>query len=251
MNDECYNAHHSTNFYLEYSPQSHMRIIFLGDSLTQGTLGVNYVEKVAAAFPQHQFRSAGVNGDTSLNLYRRAQRDVIDLRPDGVFIMIGINDAVSSVEEGSRHYYRWVKGIAGGRVTPIAFRENLRAVLSKLNYAEIKSWVALPPVESRPEVVNALREMNTMAIEVCTELGVPVLDVMREMTPAVVRQRPPVRLTDYGRNLLLMMRGKAVYEQMSKEGGYTYSFDGVHLTADGAQRLANLIIPFLKANGVA
>ncbi|MBL8162346.1 MAG: hypothetical protein JNJ61_10210, partial [Anaerolineae bacterium] len=75
-----------------------MRILFFGDSLTQGTIGVNYVDKLARALPQHTLINKGINGDTSLNLYRRTQEDVIALRPDLVFVMVGINDALSNVE---------------------------------------------------------------------------------------------------------------------------------------------------------
>src|SRR5690349_10506283 len=106
-----------------------MKIIFFGDSLTEGSLGVGYVDKVAAALRGHHFINQGVNGDTSLNLYRRVQTDVIDERPDGVFIMIGANDAISSVDPAAQAYYRFRKRVPGGKLSPISFRENMRAIL--------------------------------------------------------------------------------------------------------------------------
>ena len=65
-----------------------MKIVFFGDNLTQGAYGANYVNKVASAMHGHHFINQGANGDTSLNLFRRVEDDVIAQKPDGVFIMI-------------------------------------------------------------------------------------------------------------------------------------------------------------------
>lgn len=225
-----------------------MKIVFIGDSLTQGTHGANYVNKVAAALRGHHFINMGVNGDTSLNLYQRVNNDVIAQQPQAAFIMIGINDALSYTEPGTRPYFRLIKRIRGGRMTPITFRENLRATLMKLQIAQIKAWVALPPVEYRPEVVNALRQMNAAAAEICREMRVPILDLMALLTPAEIPDRPPInKLSFMLRRLTLHRNG---YKRARIAGGYTYTFDGIHLTEDGAQRMADAIVVFLRDNGV-
>lgn len=226
-----------------------MRLIFFGDSLTHGSYGVNFVEKVAAAFPRHQFTNAGVNGDTSLNLFRRVQDDVIDHKPDGCFIMVGINDAVSHAEPGLRPYYRVAKGVKGGQINPIFFRENLRAIFSKLAFARIKTYVALPPIEYRLETVAALHEMNDHARELCGEMNIPLLDIMSQLVPPDVPARPPIGLAYFRQNLMIYL-GQGQYEKLRTEGGYTYSFDGIHLTENGAQRIAESVITFLKSNGL-
>jgi lysophospholipase L1-like esterase len=228
-----------------------VNIVCFGDSLTQGTFGAGVVDHVAAAFPNHRFLNKGINGDTSLNLYRRVTRDVIAYRPDGVLIMIGVNDAISHAEPGTRSYYRFAKAIPKGQVSPISARENLRAVLSRLASAHIQAWVALPPVEYNPGVVAALRKLNTYAAEVCAEMRVPVLDIMAQLTPVTVPDRPPIGLSIYIRNFRTLVLGKSAYNRLHDSGGYTYSFDGIHLTEDGAQRFAALIVPFLRANGLS
>jgi lysophospholipase L1-like esterase len=228
-----------------------MKIVFIGDSLTQGTYGANYVNKVAAALRGHHFINEGVNGDTSLNLYRRVNAHVIDHQPQGVFIMIGVNDAISYSEPGTRLYFRFIKRIRGGRMTPITFRENLRATLTRLQFAQIRTWVALPPVEYRPAVVDALRQVNAAAAEVCEELRIPALDLMAILTPEEIPNRPPMStFSDLPRKLL----GRLPLHSKANEGanaGFTYTFDGIHLTEDGAQRMADAIVSFLRANGVS
>ena len=230
-----------------------MKIIFFGDSLTQGTHGVGYVNKVAAALRGHHFINQGANGDTSLNLYRRIDRDVIDQNPDGVFMMIGINDAISHSDPGSRPYFRFVKGIRGGQITPIALRENIRAILTRLRFAQIRTWVALPPIEHRPAAVEALREMNQFTSEVCREMNVPTLDLMAKLTPETMPERPAKQLLGmtFASAIQSLTLNEDRYEQLRQDGGYSYTFDGIHLTDQGAQQIALAVAEFLRTNGLS
>jgi lysophospholipase L1-like esterase len=227
-----------------------MKIIFFGDSLTQGTFGASYVDKVAAAMRGHHFINQGVNGDTSLNLFRRVDKDVLAEGPDGVFIMIGVNDAVSAVESGSHLYYRFMKRLPRGQVSPVSFRENMRALLGKLVAAQIKIWVAPPPIEYNPATVTTMRQMNDYTAIICREFNIPVIDLMAALTPKDIPERTAVGLSHYSRNLLIRLGVGKDYEQHRASGGFTYSFDGFHLTESGAQQMADLIVPFLRANGL-
>ncbi|MBZ0290990.1 MAG: hypothetical protein K8L99_00335 [Anaerolineae bacterium] len=226
-----------------------MNIVFFGDSLTAGNFGVNYVNKLALLLPGHHFYNEGVNGDTSLNLYRRVDRDVIDRQPDGVVIMIGVNDAYSWAVSDLSPYFRFVKRIAGGRISPVAFRENVRAIIMKLLSESIKVWVVLPPVEYNPDVVSALREMNMQAKSVCEELQVPTLDLMARLTPFEISSRPAPRLLPFmAKNFVVLLSPD--YDRRRDDVGHSYSFDGIHLTEAGAQLFAEAIAEFLRENGV-
>lgn len=225
-----------------------MKIVFFGDSITQGSYGASYVDKVAAMMRGHHFINEGINGDTSLNLFRRVDQYVIAHHPDAAFIMVGINDAISHAEPATRPYYRLIKGVRNGQVSPIAFRENVRTVLMKLIVANIQVWVALPPIEYRPALVNALREMNDYAAEVCAELKVPMLDLMALLTPAQIPDRPPLHVFSL-RSIQITLSGSD-YDRFRAEGNYTYSFDGIHLADTGAQQIADAVVPFLRQSGV-
>jgi lysophospholipase L1-like esterase len=85
------------------------RILFQGDSITDGArgrspdpnhiLGHGYVfilaAKHGAAFPERNldFMNRGVSGNTVLNLEQRWQKDTLDLKPDVLSILIGVNDS--------------------------------------------------------------------------------------------------------------------------------------------------------------
>lgn len=84
------------------------RILFQGDSITDGNrgrtadpnhiLGHGYVFIIAAkygsAFPELRldFVNRGVSGNTVLDLEKRWQKDVLDLKPDVLSVLIGVND---------------------------------------------------------------------------------------------------------------------------------------------------------------
>ena len=84
------------------------RILFQGDSITDGNrgrsadpnhiLGHGYVFITAArhgaAFPERKldFINRGVSGNTVLELENRWQKDTLNLKPDVLSILIGVND---------------------------------------------------------------------------------------------------------------------------------------------------------------
>lgn len=84
------------------------RILFQGDSITDGNrgrsadpnhiLGHGYAfliaAKFGAAFPgaKLEFFNRGVSGNTVLDLEKRWQKDTLDLKPDMLSILVGVND---------------------------------------------------------------------------------------------------------------------------------------------------------------
>ena len=89
------------------------RILFQGDSITDGNrgrtadpnhiLGHGYVFLIAAKYgamlPERNlvFLNRGVSGNTVSNLAERWQSDTLDLKPDILSILVGINDASKHV----------------------------------------------------------------------------------------------------------------------------------------------------------
>jgi lysophospholipase L1-like esterase len=84
------------------------RILFQGDSITDGNrgrsedpnhiLGHGYVfiiaAKYGAAFPERNltFLNRGVSGNKVTDLEKRWQKDTLDLKPDLISVLIGVND---------------------------------------------------------------------------------------------------------------------------------------------------------------
>jgi lysophospholipase L1-like esterase len=93
---------------MKIAPRS--KLIFIGDSITDcerarpvgeglfGAVGKGYVSLVegllGAIHPAHAIRivNMGTSGNTVVDLQKRWQTDVIDLKPDWLSVMIGVND---------------------------------------------------------------------------------------------------------------------------------------------------------------
>jgi len=85
--------------------QDGQTIVFIGDSITDcgrrdsaAPLGSGYVryvtELIAIRYPHLNltYHNRGISGNTILDLRNRWQTDLIDLKPDWVSVLIGIND---------------------------------------------------------------------------------------------------------------------------------------------------------------
>ena len=92
------------------------RVLFQGDSITDGNrgrsddpnhiLGHGYAFIIAAqygaAFPERNltFLNRGISGNTVADLQKRWQKDTLDLKPDVLSILIGVNDLNKGVSVG-------------------------------------------------------------------------------------------------------------------------------------------------------
>ncbi|MCP4142594.1 MAG: SGNH/GDSL hydrolase family protein [Chloroflexi bacterium] len=89
----------------------HSKLLMIGDSITDcgriyenPPLGTGYVRFVDDAlqkkYPQLEIEiiNKGISGDTVRDLKKRWQRDVLDLNPDWLSIMIGINDVWQQID---------------------------------------------------------------------------------------------------------------------------------------------------------
>ena len=100
-----------------------MKILFQGDSITDAgrnyedihNLGFGYpkyaAENIRAAFPDTDFEfiNLGISGNQTKDLVARLQNDFVDVQPDIVSILIGINDVDSPYNDTGTDIVRWEK----------------------------------------------------------------------------------------------------------------------------------------------
>jgi lysophospholipase L1-like esterase len=160
--------------------------------------------------------------------------------------MVGGNDAISNSQPGTRQYYRQVQKIEDGVVTPEQFAQAYRELLSRLQLAHTLVWVGLTPSEYNPAVVAAVRQYNDLAREAARSFNIPVLDLMAEFDPDSVPERPPL---DMSYILTIGQREKSGwndYANAQAQGGFSFTFDGLHFTLESAARAARLIADFIQ-----
>ena len=223
-----------------------MRIVFFGDSLTWGGYGGNFVDEVKRLLPDHEIINAGRGGDTVVNLLQRLDDDVLAHNPDGVFILIGGNDAVAYSQPLTRNYYRRRDaGLPDGSMTLDLFAQSYRELLTRLQLAHVVTWVGLPPNEYNPETVAAQKLFNAETPDIAESMAIPVLDLMAAFPPENVHPRPALSLATIRLIGQRETEGWHDYGAERQREGYQHTFDGLHLTPETARRAGELIVEFL------
>jgi lysophospholipase L1-like esterase len=98
------------------------KLVCFGDSITQGTIGDAYVRHIAAQMQHLEVINAGIDGDTTYNLFQRLDTAVLQHNPDAVLIMVGLNDFGTAYGELlSRLYYRRLKKVPIAIDIPVEF----------------------------------------------------------------------------------------------------------------------------------
>ncbi len=223
-----------------------MKIVFLGDSLTWGGYGGNFVDVVAQELPEHTIINEGVGGDTVINLYRRYDSVIDKHEPDAMFVMVGGNDAASYTMPDTQIYYRSNKKIEGGIVTPSAFERTYRDLLTELQINHIITMVGLAPTEYNPTLYKAKHDFNMLAQSVALSMNLPVLDLEQPFATDRIPDRAPVSLKfiqDIGYRIT---SGWDDFESERKTHGYTHTFDGMHLMPSSAVKMGKIVAEFLK-----
>ena len=131
-----------------------IKLLFQGDSITDAgrsyedphLLGEGYVKYAAKflqeAYPQVKFEfvNLGIGGNQTLSLVNRLDKDFIDVQPDIVSILIGINDVWHHAEDRS-----WIPD----EVFEERYRTVLQAIKEKTNAKIMMLEPFLIPVEDK------------------------------------------------------------------------------------------------------
>ena len=158
------------------------RIVFLGDSITQGGAGPKgYVTLIRKALDEKhkdlgvEVIGAGISGNKVPDLQRRLDKDVLSKKPTLVVIYIGINDVWHGEKDPS-------KG-----TLPDRYAEGLKDVVGRCQAAGARVLLCTPSVIGElPGGANKLDarldEYADLSRKVARELKVPVCDLRKAFT---------------------------------------------------------------------
>jgi lysophospholipase L1-like esterase len=185
-------------------------VICLGDSLTRGNVGFDYVDGLARRLEPtgYTVMNAGVNGELAWNLLQRVG-DVISAEPAWVILWVGTNDARAC--ENERLAARYVRRMKLSQVPDEGFfRKNYVLLLDRLQ--EIPSvrvaLLTLPPLGERGGAgIDSYRENFSRFIEQqATERGltcIPMGRLFKERLLADPSEKAPVYKASSSSRLLL------------------------------------------------
>jgi len=81
--------YHADDVRLENGPGAEGRVVFMGDSITDGW-------NLAKYFPEKPYVNRGIGGQTTMQMVVRMQPDVIHLRPAAFILLAGTNDIAAN-----------------------------------------------------------------------------------------------------------------------------------------------------------
>ena len=155
------------------------RIVFAGDSVTDmgsqnpvgeglfDNIGHSYVRVVenllAVCYPEIKVRvtNSGISGNTSRDLLKRFDRDVVQLHPQWVSICIGINDVWRQFDSPA---------IPDGQVSPEEYESNIETMIGMVKDS-VKGIFILSPYYMEPNREDMMRKRMDEYVAVCRRLA--------------------------------------------------------------------------------
>ncbi|MES2650825.1 MAG: SGNH/GDSL hydrolase family protein [Bacteroidota bacterium] len=193
------------------------KVIFFGDSITQaGVQGNGYINLLKKQLDptQYELIGAGIGGNKVYDLYLRMEDDVLNKKPDLVFIYVGINDV-------------WHKLGAKTGTDYDKYLKFYQALINKIQANGSKVVLCTPTVigekkDGTNEVDADLNKYATGVRELATKNNLPLCDLRKAFM-------------DY----------EAANNTEDKEKG-VLTTDRVHLNDAGNKLVADTMLPFVK-----
>lgn len=193
------------------------KIIFFGDSITQqGVAAGGYVDLIRKSLDplKYEVIGSGIGGNKVYDLYLRMEEDVLVKKPDLVVIYIGVNDV-------------WHKQSMHTGTDYDKFIAFYQALINKIQAAGTKVVLCTPAVIG--EKKNNANEMDAD------------LDKYAEAI-RVLAAKNKLPLCD----LRTLFKNYSEKNNTADAAKGILTTDGVHLNDKGNQRLAEVLLPFLK-----
>lgn len=171
--------------------QDRERIVFTGDSVTdfqrkrpvgEGLwegVGTGYVRQIHtlmnALHPETVIRisNTGISGNNILDLKARWQQDVLDLKPDWVSMMIGINDVWRKFDEPD---------IFEGHITPQQYENAYREIIEQ-TLSKVKGMIVMTPYFMEPNRQDPMRAdmdvLGSVVKKLAAEYGLICVDTQQ------------------------------------------------------------------------
>jgi lysophospholipase L1-like esterase len=232
-------------------------VVLVGDSITHGKIGVNYVDVLTERIDEnfYQLINAGRNSELAWNVLQRVE-EIIRCKPDIVTIMIGTNDAKGELtEKEQKSYVRRMK--LPRKPDHDWFHENVLSLvetLKKNTTAQI-ALMSIPVLGedcNHPAFIQSSEYSKTIK-KIAQSKNVTYLPFNEEMIAYLARRPkklgPPFVNVDF--RILKSIYKKYLFgrswDYISRSSGFELLTDHVHLNSKAAEIAANLIENFIMS----
>lgn len=220
-----------------------MRIVLVGDSLTQGLPGCSYVNVLREALPGHSLVNLGVGNDTVISLYRRMRRLRVRELYDVAVLWVGVNDVGGDSS--------WPARLANAlrrqpRSRDLEAFQGTYGLILDLLCSRAERVVAVSPALRGEDVSNKWnREIAAMSAAIAGLASrrerVAYLGLRTVFAHRLHGRQVSGYLPDNWLRVVLdvlTLRSSDQVDRKAAERGLHFTLDGVHLNSAGAQIVA-------------
>ena len=232
-------------------------VVLMGDSITHGKIGVNYVEMIEGQLEGEpiEFINAGINSELAWNNLQRVD-EVIQCNPDIVTVLIGTNDANASMaEENMKSYVKRMRL----PTNPDSgwYRESLISLVDELK-KKTKAKIALLSIPTIGEDINhpafiKSSEYSRIVQTVAKETDVTYLPLHERMVERL-HENPGCAKYPYEKYFIGIVKGiinhyllRKSWDELARNSGFSLHVDYLHLNTSGARMIADLIEKFIQS----
>jgi lysophospholipase L1-like esterase len=238
------------NYPIPFLSNDEKRPIFIafGDSLTQGNMSGNWLEKFESRNKDLACYNAGMNADLTYTLLERID-EIIEAKPQIISLLIGSNDLMATMSEARMNRYYELKKITQDADYD-GFKANYVKIIEIL-LAETNAkilCISLPPItEDFSHKGNLLADKYSQTIkEIAEEYDlnyIPFREKLKEIMPEKSSQ-----LDDYDQSVSLLriaafkknFLGQS-WDEISKSRQAMYLTDNIHLNDTASEILAEMV----------
>lgn len=223
-----------------------MKILFIGDNVVKGSIGVNWVKWLAAKNPGWDIENAGENGQTLSQIKERAEKKLEAEKYDLVFFEAGLNDLLLPAMTGKgflfRQTYKWVSQSAEPCETKEDFEREYEDAILKIK-SRTDATIILSTLgcisENLEHPLNRKRcDYNNIIRDVAIGTGCSLVDAGAVFDGYLRRCRTRNYFMEGYLNTRIFDRFQCQVmgcpDYLSKKRGLHLTIDGVHLNSRGA-----------------
>ncbi|MDC1065359.1 SGNH/GDSL hydrolase family protein [Candidatus Pseudothioglobus singularis] len=244
--------------YLSRNVKSDKKIIAcIGDSLTHGNIGQNWVDYLCKEFPNDVFLNEGINGNTSWQVIQRLD-PILQCQPDLIILLIGTNDALGSFDFNSGLRYK--KNNELPEVPTLEkYKEYLNELIEKIGIQSKIAICTLPPIGENvnSEVNKHVNLFNDYIKLIANKKNLSLLPVSDALWSEINSRTYPIKLDYNSKAMPLMMKRilggifhhylyKKTWNDISRAKGQWILFDQIHLNERGANIVFKIVKDYIS-----
>jgi len=224
-----------------------MKVLFIGDSLIRGSIGMNWVKRIAFKNPDWTVENAGVNGDTLIKIKQRLDKKLESSQYNVIFFEAGINDLLIPAMTNKGFLFRQAqKYLLTKGYNPLAehadfekeFRQCIYDIKAKTTASIILTTLSCMN-ESLEDPLNKKRCLyNHIIRDVARETGCGLVDAGALFDGYLRRCRTKNYFLESFFNARYFDKFQCsvlgCHDQLSKKRRLHLTIDGVHLNSRGA-----------------